>query len=64
MEGEAARTFDMFRQDWQTNVSRRPIRLVCSSFKVVRLHRQREFCHFADIPSPSLLKHLLKGRLD
>ena len=23
--------------------------------------RRREFCHFADIPSPSLLKHLLKG---
>ena len=23
--------------------------------------RRREFCHFTDIPSPSVLKHLLKG---
>ena len=23
--------------------------------------RRREFCHFADIPSPSMLEHLLKG---
>ena len=23
--------------------------------------RRREFCHFADIPSPSMLKRLLKG---
>ena len=23
--------------------------------------RRREFCHSADTPSPSLLKHLLKG---
>ena len=27
-------------------------------------HRRREFCHFAGNPSPSILKHLLKGRGD
>ena len=26
--------------------------------------RRREFCHFADIPSPSMLKRLLKGEGD
>ena len=28
---------------------------------VVGSSRRREFCHFTDIPSPSLLKRLLKG---
>ena len=26
-----------------------------------RLHRRREFCHSADVPSPSVLKRLLQG---
>ena len=33
----------------------------CSPTPPPRLRRQREFCHSADIPSSSLLKHLLKG---
>ena len=24
--------------------------------------RRREFCHFTDVPSPSVLRHLLQGR--
>ena len=35
--------------------------LVAAAFPDGRASRRRAFCHFADTPSPSIMKHLLGG---